>query len=132
MLRGLFGISRDISARKSIEDELRESQLRFATFFRCSPVGIGISVFDSGPFIEVNDAFFDIFGFAREEVIGRTSLELGMWPVVEERVQMTMQLVEHGRVRGFEATCRRRCATSMHNGLITLLSSISERIHAGD
>ncbi|HEX8964488.1 MAG TPA: PAS domain S-box protein [Rhodocyclaceae bacterium] len=114
MLRGLFGISRDISARKSVEDELRESQLRFATFFRCSPIGIGISVFESGPFVEVNDAFLEIFGYQREQVIGRTSLELGMWPVVEERAQMMVRLVEQGRVRNFEVTCRRRSGEIGH------------------
>lgn len=107
-LRGLFGISRDITARKSIEDELRESQLRFSTFFRSSPIGIGISLFDAGPFVEVNEAFLEIFGYAKDEVVGRTSMELQMWPVLEERVQMVLQLVEHGRVKNFEATCRRK------------------------
>jgi nitrogen fixation negative regulator NifL len=107
-MRGLFGIARDISARKAVEDELRESQLRFATFFRSSPIGIGISHFDDGPFTEVNAAFLDIFGYTQEEVIGRTSLELQMWPVIEERKHMYRHLAEHGRVMNREVTCRRK------------------------
>lgn len=106
-LRGLFGIARDISARKSVEDKLRESEMRFATFFRSSPIGIGISRFD-GPFVEVNDAFLSIVGYERDEVIGRTSLELGLWPDLDERARMVVELAEHRRVRNYEAKCRRK------------------------
>lgn len=107
-LKGIFGISRDITARKTMEERLRESELRFSTFFRRSPLGLAISAFDPGPFVEANDAFLRIIGFDRDEVIGHTALELRIWPDLQERAQLVLVLVEKGQVEHYRAKLRRK------------------------
>ena len=55
--------------------ELRRSEERFAKAFRASPIPFVIQTLHENRFIDVNDAFLEMTGFEREEVIGRTPLE---------------------------------------------------------
>jgi PAS domain S-box-containing protein len=98
----------DISERKKTEDALRESETRFSTVFRNSPIAIGLSRMDNNCFVDVNDSFLSIFGYSREEVLGTTSLELGLWPFLEERDKMIRQLQAQGRVQQYEAKFRHK------------------------
>ncbi len=50
----------------------------FKKAFRSSPVGMVISRLEDGRIIEVNQAFAKLSGFERKELIGRTSVELGV------------------------------------------------------
>jgi PAS domain S-box-containing protein len=65
----LTGIVQDITARKQIEQALRESEEHFHLMYERSPLGYQ-SLDDHGNFIEVNQAWLDILGYQREEVIG--------------------------------------------------------------
>ncbi len=98
----------DITERKIAQERLRQSEARFSAVFRASPTAIGISEFPEGPFIEVNDTFLATFGFAREEVIGRTSAELGIWWSRDERSGLIETLRERGRAQQREARFRRK------------------------
>ena len=56
--------------------ELRRSEERFAKAFRASPVPFVIQTPRENRFVDVNDSFLEMTGYDREEVIGRTPLEL--------------------------------------------------------
>ncbi len=73
------GFARDISARKDLEAGREESEERFQKSFYGSPVAMSLSALPEGRFIDVNESFLRLFGYAREDVIGHTSLELGLW-----------------------------------------------------
>jgi PAS domain S-box-containing protein len=59
--------------------ELRKSREKFTRAFQGSPLIISISTLMEGRFLEVNDTFLSTLGYCREEVVGHTSLELGVW-----------------------------------------------------
>jgi len=101
-------VGRDITERKHAEIALRETETRFSTIFRNNPIANGISRMDNGHFVDVNDAFLDMFGFSRDEIIGHSSLELAMWPRPEDRDQMIRQIKEHGRVQQLESEFRHK------------------------
>ena len=61
------------------DEELRRSQERFAVIFRASPVAIIIRSLVDGRFRDVNDSFLEMTGYTREEVVGRTPSEVGLW-----------------------------------------------------
>ena len=102
------GIARDVTERRLAEDRLRESEARFSAVFYASPIAIGISDFSTGRFIEVNDTLLRTFGFERTEIIGRSSLDLGMWCSAEARTELVALLRERGRVQQLEAKFRRK------------------------
>ena len=64
-------IVRDITKRKRAEEALKESEARFKRLFEKAPLGYQSLNID-GEFIEVNQAWLDMFGYSREDVIGRS------------------------------------------------------------
>src|SRR5688572_33464794 len=69
----------NLRAVEQPDEELRRSQERFAVIFRASPVAIIIRSLVDGRFRDVNDSFLEMTGYTREEVVGRTPSEVGLW-----------------------------------------------------
>ncbi len=67
----IFGVSKDIS-------KLKLSEEKFSKLFYLSPSACGLTDLVTGEYTEVNDAFTTLLGFEKEEVIGKTPLELGI------------------------------------------------------
>ena len=99
---GTFGVSRDVTARKEAEQALLASEEKFAKAFRSSPNAMAISTLEEGRFLDVNDAFVRMIGQQREDVLGRTAVELGLWVNPEERVRIADELRVVGQVSGRE------------------------------
>ena len=99
---------RDITDRKYTEQALRESEEKFAKAFRASPDAISISEAATGRFIEVNEGYEQLSGFKRDELIGRTSHELGIWSNPADRDRLIAELQARGSVREMEVVARMR------------------------
>jgi len=80
-----------------------ESQEKFAKIFYASPMPVTITRVSDGHYVDVNDAFLQRMGFRRDEVLGRTALEIGAWANTNERGRMLELLEGAGRLRDFEA-----------------------------
>ncbi|MBI5605826.1 MAG: PAS domain S-box protein, partial [Deltaproteobacteria bacterium] len=122
----LLGIFRDITDRKKMEEARRWSEEKFSKAFRASPNWISISLLEDGRYIEVNDAFSKITGYTREEAIGRTSVELGIWVDPEERRTMVRMLMESGSVSDLEVGFRTKA------GEILTVQRSAEKIILGE
>lgn len=101
------GIIRDISERKRSDEAVRASERTFSKAFNANPTLSTISTLD-GRFLNVNERFLQTTGYSRAEVIGKTALELNMWPNPENRSRLMQTLREKGFVRGFEVELRTR------------------------
>lgn len=99
--------NRDITVRKRIEDELRQSEEKFSKVFHCAPALMTVSNADDATFLDVNDAFCEASGFSREECIGKTSIEVG-WLTPEERMRLLGEFKAHGSVRGMDLMTQTR------------------------
>jgi PAS domain S-box-containing protein len=99
---------RDITERIQAQEALRESENKFATAFRQSPNAITISSFPEGRLIDVSDGFLEITEYRREEVIGRTTLELNLWVDIEDRKRLMQMFQETVNVRNLEIKFRKR------------------------
>jgi PAS domain S-box-containing protein len=69
---------------------------------------MAISILKDGRFLEVNDAFSDSLGYKREEMVGHTSRELGIWAEYSDRDKVVQQVMEQGFVKGIEALFRKK------------------------
>ena len=80
----------------------------FAEAFYLSPHPIGITELETGRCLEINDACLETFGFHRDEVIGKTTLMLGIWPDPLDRARLIDRLRAEGAVRNLEISMRVR------------------------
>ena len=80
----------------------------FQTAFRASPDSVNINRCDDGMYVDANEGFAAITGWTREEVVGRTSLEIDVWADPEDRARMVEFLDRDGRVDNMEARFRMR------------------------
>ncbi len=92
--------------RISAEIALRQSEEKFSTAFQASPNPIAISILETGRIIEVNDSFCRASGYAREELIGKTSFEVKLWVNPHERNKLRQTLKQQGAVRDLEFQTR--------------------------
>lgn len=107
-LGGMVGTLEDITAAKVTERRLRLSEEKFAKAFHAGPDAMVISAAADGRYIELNDAFARLLGWPREEMVGRTALEMGVWPYPAERARLLELLSREGQVSDYEARLRRR------------------------
>jgi PAS domain S-box-containing protein len=103
---GSGAVFRDTTERKGAQDALRESQQRFATVFNVSPVGISITRASDGLIIDANRRILDMLGFKREEVVGRSSSDLGIWVDDALRASLVRRIREEGSLPDTEVQLR--------------------------
>ncbi|HJX12577.1 MAG TPA: PAS domain S-box protein [Dehalococcoidales bacterium] len=102
----LISTTTDITGHLQTEEALRESEEKFSKVFYSSPFASAITRLEDGLFIDVNEVSARYSGYTREEVIGRSTVELGIWPNPEDRDRMLRTLKQHGRVRNEELQLR--------------------------
>ncbi|MEO4048861.1 EAL domain-containing protein [Pseudomonas sp. CAU 1711] len=94
---------RDITALKHMQQQLEVSQDKFSKAFHASPDGLLITRLRDGMILEANTGAQRISGYTAEEIVGHSTLELGLWSYPEDRQRMLEQVREHGALSGFRA-----------------------------
>ena len=87
--------------RDRAESAMRASEEKFATAFRSSPDAIVLTELETGQVVDVNEHQSEITGYSRNEVIGKTTLELNIWGQSERRDEFINRLEREGAVRNF-------------------------------
>ena len=115
----------EIIKRKQAEADLRLSEEKFYKAFYFNPDPISITVVKDSCYVDVNDAWLKIAGYERHEVIGRSTLEIGLWNILEERELILEKIRKNGIVRNFEA---KLCAK---NGKIVTVILSADQLDMG-
>lgn len=102
----IFG--KDITARKNLEKELRETAERYRKIMQMSAQSFAILRLSDRKYVEVNRAFTELTGYAPEEVIGRTPLEIGILANPQDAQAFLDSLKREGIVRNMELMFRKR------------------------
>jgi PAS domain S-box-containing protein len=104
----LLSMIQDVTERRRAERLLRESERRLAKVIEASPEAITLASVEDGVFIEVNPAGERLSGYTREEMVGRSSIDVGFWPDLEERRRLIADLQRDETVHGRELRLRRK------------------------
>jgi diguanylate cyclase (GGDEF)-like protein/PAS domain S-box-containing protein len=104
----LEGFIIDITEHIQAEMELRESEERYRTAFQTSLDGIAINHLGDGRYIDCNQAFLNILGYEREEVIGRTAQQLGIWIDPLDRRKVFEMVLQNSSCRRLEAKFKKK------------------------
>ncbi|MGB7211285.1 MAG: PAS domain S-box protein [Gemmatimonadales bacterium] len=75
-----------------LNQELRESEAKFRQLFTSAPAAISVTGRVDGRYFDANDAYLRVMGFRREDVIGRTGTELGIWSAGTDRTELLAAL----------------------------------------
>src|SRR5579862_1503959 len=106
---------------------LQESEERFRKIFREMPVMMAITRREDGRFVDVNESFLETTGYKREELMGKSTLDIGWWADPIDRQKIVDMLAEGKQVRDVEVRYR----TKKH-GLRSALFSTEEITIAGE
>jgi PAS domain S-box-containing protein len=117
-IAGSIGLIRDITDRKKAGEALRESEARFSSLFKFSPVAMTLTSMENGTFNDVNDVFLRDSGYTREEVIGKTSTEIAIYANAGDRDRLVREVLTNGRAYAIPMVFREKDG-SLYEGLIS-------------
>ena len=100
----------DITERKKAEDALRESELKFRSLFDLSPQPVALTDLNTGILLDANKRFCEVTQYARENLIGNTVTDLGLWSE-EERGKFIDELTKTGEANGINAHIKAKDGT---------------------
>lgn len=125
VLEGMMILGRDITDKKIAEENLRISEEQFATAFESNPNAISITRIHDGLIIELNKTYEEITGYNRNEIIGRSSLDLGIFTYKTQREELIRLLQEKGRLENVEIEIK----NSKGELKYVILSSVPINVH---
>jgi len=97
----MAGVVHDITSH-------REAEERVQKIFHLSPTATSVSSLEDGRLLDVNDAFCSLFGYTRDELIGRSMLELGLLVDLDARAALAHRFRSERRLRDYELQVRLR------------------------
>ncbi len=88
------------------DEAIRLPEAKYRLAFQLNPDAAGISRLRDGALVDLSDGFFALTGYDREEVAGKTTIELDLWAEAEDRRRLAERLLASGQVDNFEAKFR--------------------------
>jgi len=127
---GLILIAWNVSLRESVRyktaeltaalAQVQESEERFRLAFTTSPDSLIITRMTDSMYVDVNEGYTRLFGFSREDVLGKSPLDIGIWVDLDDRRKLLSGLQENGYIDNLEVRIRCKDKT-----IITALMSAS-------
>jgi len=105
---GVEGFLIDITERKRMEQALQSSEKKFSKAFQSNPAALTIADLTTSSYLEVNEAFEQITGYRRDEVIGKSWDELKFWTDLSSRDEALTRLLKDGVLRNWEFGFRKK------------------------
>lgn len=103
-------LRRELAERRKAEDALRNSEEKYRSLFENSRDALGLARPD-GAIIDVNRAWLELFGYTREEIIGRDVHMVYSDPADREKLKTALET--SGYLRDYEVSMQRKDGTHL-------------------
>lgn|GEM_PF-6915981 len=114
--------------RKDAERKLQESEEKFRKAFKATPDSVNINRLN-GKYVDINDGFTRITGYTTEDVIGKTSVEIGIWADPADRKRLIELLNKDGSVHNLEAKFRCKDGTIKTGLMSAIIINLNNEPH---
>ena len=121
-----LGIVTDTSYIEELTEEKEELNTLFLQVFQFNPNGLSITRAADGTFVRVNDSFEQLYGYSRDELIGKTSLEMKFWVKPDERKQLTSQLTNGETVHGMRVLAKSKSGAEFHVSISAIMIKMQD------
>ncbi len=91
----MIGVNYEISERKRLEESLRESEQKYTLLFEKSTIPTAVLKLPEVVITDANEACEKLTGFTRQEMIGKTSVQLGLFRA-EDRNELITRFERQG------------------------------------
>ena len=91
--------------------EMAESKKHFEVVFATSPDATIITRLEDGVIVDINDGFSALTGYTRDDVIGKSSLDINVWQNVDDRRVVVAKIRAQGFCDNYEAVFLRKDKT---------------------
>jgi PAS domain S-box-containing protein len=108
LLTTFFSIRYNFNKRIRVQQELKSAKDLFGKLFYESPIGLVITRQQDGMILDCNQAYADLVQYDREELKGKSAVQLNILNNDEQNSDLTMQSILPGKVRDIEAWLRPR------------------------
>ncbi len=96
----------DITEQKKAEQDLIDREELFRTVFYTSPDAITISNSQDGTYADVNERFTELTGYTRQELAGKTSIDIGLWANPDDLEHVRREIYSIGKLTNYETQFR--------------------------
>ena len=118
-----------IMINQRLNGEIKEAFDRFELIFHTAPDAAIITEFESGRIVDVNNGFISISGFTKEEALGRTTVELGIFDNLEDRNRIIKEVEKNGRCTNLEIILNKKDGTHKFGIISANPITLNDRPH---
>jgi len=97
-----------IMLNQRLNAEILETKAHFEEIFNTSPDTSLITRLSDGLIVDLNENFSKTFGYTKNELLGKSTLDISMWKNPKDRLAMIQNIEENGYVENFEALFQRK------------------------
>lgn len=101
-LNRVVGMVQDVTERRRAELQMRASERRWESVFKNSPVPGLVTDAQTGECLAANVEFLEWFGTDQDQVLGKSTTEIGLWAAEQPREYIVRQLKKKGYLRHYE------------------------------
>ncbi|MBV9469887.1 MAG: PAS domain S-box protein, partial [Abitibacteriaceae bacterium] len=141
--RNVAALHEQVEANEKAQQALRQSAEMFSKVFDNNPIGGLIITTDTGRIINANASFLQMVGQERNEVIGHTCLEVGLWVNPDERAPIIETVRQQGSLHHREVNIHTKTKEIKHtlaslelihldegNCILVMMQDLTERLQA--
>jgi len=125
VFRDITELKARVAEVEALAERIQASENKFRMAFMTGADSFTLATRDEGLILEINDCFSELYGYSRDEAIGKTVVDLGIYPD-SDRDRLLAELKAKGHVENMAFRTRRKDG-ELRTTLLSVSSQPSDR-----